>query len=283
MKKILVTGANGQLGKCLNAISKKHETMALVFMDSKDLDITNLVSVNKAFLESKYDYCINCAAYTAVDKAEEQEESAARVNEQGARNLALACKQSQTTLFHISTDFVFDGESNHPYNENDKTNPVSVYGRTKLNGEKEIVSILTKYYIIRTSWLYSEFGNNFVKTMLKLGSERDKLTIISDQIGTPTYAMDLANAIMTLITSEKPSYGIYNYSNEGTASWYDFAKAIFDIKKMNLSLEPIPTKNYPTPAKRPLYSILNKEKIKNNFSMAIPYWRTSLENCLRQL
>lgn len=283
MKNILVTGADGQLGSCLKLISKNFSGIAFTFTDGKDLDITNLASVKKKFSTSDYDFCINCAAYTAVDKAEEEELKAEKVNAEGARNLATACKASKTVLIHISTDFVFNGESNQPYTENDETNPISAYGRTKLNGELEIAAILKQHYIIRTSWLYSAFGNNFVKTILRLGKERDRLSVISDQVGTPTYAIDLANTIMEIIVSSTSNYGVYHYSNEGVASWYDFAKAIFDIKKMELDLEPIPTKNYPTPAARPFYSVLNKGKIKNNFSVKIPYWRTSLENCLRQL
>lgn len=283
MIKVVVTGSNGQLGNCIKSISKNYSSIAFSFMDSNSLDITNQTNINNVFLDAHYDYCINCAAYTAVDKAEEDNANATKVNVQGPKNLALACVKSKTILIHVSTDFVFNGESNIPYIETHETNPISVYGLTKRQGEIEIASILPEHYIFRTSWLYSEFNNNFVKTMLKLGADRDKLTIISDQIGTPTYAKDLAKAIVTVITSKKDNFGIYNYSNEGVASWYDFAKAIFEIKQTNIVVEPIPTSSYPTPAKRPFYSVLDKEKVKKTFSINIPYWRTSLKSCLSQL
>jgi len=283
MKKILVTGAKGQLGKCLNLISIDYPTLEFSFKDSNSLDITNAAKVENELAQEAYDYCINCAAYTAVDNAEENIKLAREVNTIGAKNLAQACLKFKTTLVHISTDFVFNGESNKPYQENDKAAPISVYGRTKLNGELEISSILPQHFIIRTSWLYSEFENNFVKTMLKLSATRNVLTIISDQVGSPTYAKDLAKVVLSIILSNKTDYGVYHYSNEGVASWYDFTKAIFEIKNINTKVQPIPSTSYPTPANRPYYSILNKEKIKNTFSINIPYWKTSLKNCLKQL
>ena len=283
MKKIIVTGANGQLGQCFKLISNDYSTLSFTFKSSTDLDITNEEKLNTELAETNYDFCINCAAYTAVDKAEDDESGAFKVNVTGVTNLAKACLDTKTILLHVSTDFVFNGESNIPYKESDNTAPISVYGKTKLNGEEIIASILSEYYIIRTSWLYSEFGNNFVKTMLKLSDNRDRLTVISDQVGTPTYAKDLAEVLLAIILSDYTSFGIYNYSNEGVASWYDFANAIFEIKNKQIIVDPIPSTGYPTPAKRPYYSVLNKDKIKETFSINIPYWRTSLKNCLSQL
>lgn len=282
--KVLVTGARGQLGQCLKAISTTIEGgFQFVFVGSKELDIVNKHKLEAIFIENKFNYCINCAAYTAVDKAENNEGKASEVNVIGVSNLAEVCKIHNTTLIHISTDFVFDGKSSTPYNESDETNPISVYGATKLRGEKEIINKLNSYFIIRTSWLYSEYGNNFVKTMLKLGEERTELNVVDDQIGSPTYAMDLAQAIFTIIKKGYTNYGIYNYSNEGEASWFDFAKAIFDISNKDVKLNAIPTKSFPTPANRPHYSVLDKEKIKKNMEMKIPHWRESLEICLKQI
>lgn len=283
MKKILVTGANGQLGQCLKELSNTFSLLDFVFVDRSVLDISNKNQIDSIFKEGNYDFCINCAAYTAVDKAEEDKAKAYTINAEGAKYIAEACNKYNLTLVHISTDFVFNGQSNIPYNEKMDTDPISVYGKTKLEGEKVIQQVQKNHYIIRTSWLYSEYGGNFVKTMLKLSEKRDKLNIINDQLGTPTYAKDLANAIIKIIESDKKAYGVYNYSNQGVASWYDFAKAIFEIKKVNIYTGSITTKEYPTPAKRPHYSVLNKEKIIQTFNLEIPYWRDSLKVCLDKI
>jgi len=280
MKKILVTGANGQLGLCFQELSKLHATIQFVFHSSKQLDITNKGLVQNTFQISKFDYCINCAAYTAVDLAESEKEKAKEVNVLGAKNLAEACKENDVILIQISTDFVFDGKSNIPYTEKDATNPLSVYGETKLEGELVVKNTLDKYFILRTSWLYSEYANNFMKTMLRLGSERNELGIISDQIGSPTYAKDLAKSILKIIISSSNEYGIYHYSNEGVASWYDFAKAIFDISNTGININAIPSVAYPTPAARPHYSVLDKSKIKSKLDIEIPYWRDSLKEAI---
>ena len=281
--KILVTGANGQLAQCIKELSANRSNESYVFLDSKTLDITNKNSVERLFASEKFDYCINCAAYTAVDKAEIEKSIANEVNVIGAKNLAVSCKQHNTVLIHISTDFVFDGESNKPYGEADQTNPISVYGQTKLKGENEIQSILKDYFIFRTSWLYSEYGNNFVKTMLKLSQEREVLTIINDQVGTPTYAKDLAMTIINVIENKNRNFGLYNYSNNGLASWYDFAQAIFEYKNIDIKVKAIPTSSYKTPATRPHFSVLDKNKTENTFNIDIPYWRNSLKECLNKI
>ena len=281
--KALVTGANGQLGKCLQDLSKKESRIEWVFKGSKSLDITNKKKIEKLFLLEKFDYVINCAAYTAVDKAEIENKKAFLVNAEGVKNLAEICKKYNTVVIHISTDFVFDGVKTTPYSEKDITNPINVYGASKLKGEKYLENILDSYFIIRTSWVYSEYGSNFVKTMLKLSEERNELAIISDQIGCPTYAKDLSKALLKMVISRNNSFGLYHFSNSGVTSWYDFAKAIFELKKNDVILNPIPTTSYPTPAKRPKYSVLNKEKITNNFSVETPYWKESLKRCLNKL
>lgn len=283
MKTILVTGANGQLGLCLQELSKLYSEINFVFSSSKELDITNEESVNSVFEKYNFDFCINCAAYTAVDVAETEKEKATDVNVLGAEILVKACSDNNTKFIHVSTDFVFDGTSNIPYTENDETNPLSVYGKTKLEGEKVIQESLEEFFILRTSWLYSEYANNFMKTMLRLGAERSELGIISDQIGSPTYAKDLARVIVKIIESNSNEYGVYHYSNEGVASWYDFAKAIFDLSNTEVIVNAIPTSSYPTPAERPHYSVLDKSKLKKNLSIKIPYWRDSLKEAVSNI
>ncbi|PHS07675.1 MAG: dTDP-4-dehydrorhamnose reductase [Kordia sp.] len=280
MKRVLVTGANGQLGLCLQEISKLHPTIQFAFSSSKELDITNKESVKIAFETSNYEYCINCAAYTNVDLAESAINKVEEVNVLAVKNLAEVCKLNNTKLIHVSTDFVFDGKSNVPYTEKDETNPLSVYGKTKLDGEKEIQDTLKDFFILRTSWLYSEYANNFMKTMLRLSCERSELGVISDQIGSPTYAKDLARVIVEIIESDSNKYGVYHYSNEGVASWYDFAKAIFDLSNTKIIVNAIPTTAYPTPAERPHYSVLDKSKLKTNLGIEIPYWRASLKEAI---
>ena len=285
---VLVTGANGQLGQALQFIASNHIEIQFVFTDSDTLDITNLNNIEQLFKQFKPNFCINTAAYTAVDKAESESEKAYLINVEGAKNLAIVCKKYNTVLLHISTDFVFDGTKKTPYTEEDIPNPTGVYGQTKLDGEKAIQEIWNKHFIIRTSWVYSHFGNNFLKTMLRLASERDKLSVVNDQIGTPTNAVDLAKVLVKICLSYnlQPTtynqFGIYNFSNEGQCSWYDFAKKIFEFNNININLEPIPTTSFPTPAKRPAYSVLDKKKIKDTFgsevSEEIKNWQTSLRD-----
>ncbi|MFX0556032.1 dTDP-4-dehydrorhamnose reductase [Maribacter sp. CXY002] len=283
MKNILVTGGKGQLASCIKDVSGNLDNLNFIYVDIDQLDITDIKSVKTFFKKNNVSYCINCAAYTAVDKAESDKEFAEMVNVLGAKNLAITCDSNDAVLIHISTDFVFDGTHTKLYKEEDEANPLSVYGLTKLNGELVIADVLKKHIIIRTSWLYSEHGQNFLKTMMKLGSERDSLGVVVDQIGTPTYAGDLAKAIVSIIDKEKTSYGTYHYSNEGVASWYDFAKAIFDISGINVDLSPIKTEAYPTPAVRPRYSVMDKSKIKQELKFNIPNWRDSLKICLTNL
>lgn len=272
--KILVTGSGGQLGKCIKDLDEG--LLNIQYVNSSELDITNKRQVECFFEKNKFDWCINCAAYTAVDKAESDYKTAFKVNVQGAKNLAESCKEYRVKLVHVSTDFVFDGASNKPYKEVDDTNPIGAYGDTKLDGENEIAKILNEHFIIRTSWLYSEHGNNFLKTMLRLSRDRDQLGVVGDQIGTPTYAKDLAKAILHIIENDLSDYGIYHYSNNGVASWYDFAKAIFDITNSSIQLNNITTAQFPTPAKRPHFSVLDKTKTEITFKLEIPYWRDSL-------
>lgn len=280
MKHILVAGGKGQLASCIQTVSAVMEDFNFVFVDYDELDIMDERAVNQFFKASKFTYVINCAAYTAVDKAESENELAKSVNELGAKYLAEACAKTSGIFIQISTDFVFDGKHSKPYTEEDLAQPVSVYGLTKLNGEKEVAKALKEHFIIRTSWLYSEYGNNFLKTMLRLGAEKQVLNVVCDQIGTPTYARDLANVILKIITDKSTAYGTYHYSNEGVASWYDFAKAIFEINGNDLKVLPIRTEAYPTPAKRPCFSVMDKSKIKKALDIEIPYWRDSLKQCI---
>lgn len=283
---VLVTGAGGQLGQALQFIAPNYPEIQFVFCDSTKLDITNFNNVKQLFKQFKPDFCINAAAYTAVDKAEIEPEKAHLINVIGPKNLAVVCQEFDTVLLHISTDFVFDGMKNSPYSEEDTPNPSGVYGQTKLEGEKAIQETWQKHFIIRTSWVYSQFGNNFMKTMLRLASERDKLSVVNDQIGTPTNAVDLAEVLVKICTSifHLPSFnlfGIYNFSNEGQCSWYYFAKKIFEFNNIKINLEPIPTTSFPTPAKRPGYSVLDKSKIKKVFgpeiSGEVKYWEEGLK------
>lgn len=279
---VLVTGANGQLGQAIQSIAGNFPAIDFVFCSSSELNITDKSNCETIFEKYKPQFCINAAAYTAVDKAESEPEKAYAINVTGAQNLAAVCKLNNTTLLHVSTDFVFDGLATQPYSEEAIPNPTGVYGVTKLQGEQAIESTWEKYFIIRTSWVYSQFANNFMKTMLRLASERDSLSVVSDQIGTPTNALDLAECILNIITfdfrlSTFDCYGIYNFSNEGQCSWYDFAKEIFKVYNISINLQPIPTTAYPTPAKRPAYSVLDKSKIKQVFSVEIKSWQDSLK------
>jgi dTDP-4-dehydrorhamnose reductase len=278
---VLVTGANGQLGQAIQFVAGNYPNIRFVFCSSSDLDITNKENCKFIFNKEKPDFCINAAAYTAVDKAESEPEQAHLINVIGAKNLAEACKNFNSKLIHISTDFVFDGSKNSPYNETDLPNPKGVYGQTKLEGEIAIQEVFDAYFIIRTSWVYSQFGNNFMKTMLRLASERASLSVVSDQIGTPTNAVDLAECLVTIITEHSKlnteHYGIYNFSNEGQCSWFDFAKKIFEINQVKIDVTPIPTTQFPTPAERPKYSVLDKTKIKSTFGIEIKPWEQSIE------
>lgn len=278
---VLVTGSGGQLGQSLQFIAKNHSEIDFVFCDSTKLDITNKIAVEAIFNQTKPNFCINAAAYTAVDKAESEYETAELINAIGAINLAEVCKEFEVVLLHISTDFVFDGNKKTPYKEVDNTNPSGVYGQTKLDGELAIQAIWHKHYIVRTSWVYSQFGNNFLKTMLRLASERTTLSVVNDQIGTPTNAIDLAETLVEIIitTNQQPAndnFGIYNFSNEGQCSWYEFAKKIFEFNNIQIDLKPIPTTDFPTPAKRPKYSVLDKSKIIDTFGLQIKSWEESL-------
>jgi len=284
MKNILVTGSNGQLGSELQTIAPNFLDTNFFFTDVEELDICDSKAIESFISQNKIDFIINCAAYTAVDKAEEEKALANKINIEAIKNLAKASINSNALLIHISTDYVFDGKNHRPYIETDKTNPNSHYGYTKAEAEKLIQKICKKAVIIRTSWLYSAFGNNFVKTMLKYGSERDDLKVVNDQIGTPTYAADLASTILNLITNHTTeAVEIYNFSNEGVCSWYDFAKEIIELKNIDCKIKPIESKDYPTAASRPFYSVLNKSKISKTLNIEIPHWKDSLKICLKNL
>ena len=279
---VVVTGASGQLGQSLQFIAPNYPEITFHFYNSSELNITDLENCKTNFSKVKPDFCINAAAYTAVDKAESEPEKAYSINVTGAENLAKVCKEFDTVLLHISTDFVFDGNASQPYTEEDIPNPTCVYGQTKLDGEKAIQKLWEKHFIIRTSWVYSQFGNNFMRTLLRLGAERDSLSVVDDQIGTPTNAIDLAEAIMTIaltynLQPTTDNFGIFNFSNEGQCSWYNFAKKIFEIHKIKIDLQAIPTTSYPTPAKRPSYSVLDKSKIKEVFGIENKKWEESLK------
>jgi len=286
---ILVTGANGQLGRSLNAIMGDYPQYAVTFANRNVLDLRKSSSIDSFFSENTFDLIINCAAYTAVDKAESEPEIADAINYLAVKQLADIAMRQQARLIHISTDYVFNGQQHRPYVETDEVDPQGVYGQTKLAGEQAVLKIMpTNALIIRTSWVYSEHGNNFVKTMLRLGVERESVSVVSDQVGTPTYAGDLARAIMTIVGSEQFKQTdidsqLYHYSNEGVCSWYDFAKAIFEKSKINCEVLPIETKDYPTAAKRPHYSVLSKAKIKQEYAIGIPDWRDPLQRCLQIL
>ncbi len=281
---ILVTGSMGQLGSEIKAISSDY-SYNFFFTDRNNIDITNKDNIKEYCQTNSINVIINCAAYTAVDKAETDIENADLVNRKAVKKLSIVAKELDIKLIHISTDYVFDGKNFKPYVEEFQTNPQSVYGKTKLDGENEMKDINPlNSIIIRTSWVYSYYGSNFVKTMLRLGKGKDSLGVIFDQIGTPTYAKDLALTILNIIPQiENSKIEIYNYSNEGVLSWYDFAKEIMKMAKLNCKINPIETYQYPTPAKRPHFSLLNKSKIKSKFNLEIPYWKDGLDDCLKRL
>lgn len=277
---VLVTGSNGQLGKELQVLAESYPQFRFVFASREDLKLHHYGLVENFFLATKPQYCINCAAYTAVDKAESEVDMAMLVNGESVGNLAAVCKKYQTKLIHISTDYVFNGESEIPYKEDDSTSPINTYGVSKLKGEQLCMQEDPDAIIIRTAWVYSSFGNNFVKTMMRLMNERNELNVVSDQVGSPTYAADLAKAILSIISSGKWQSGIYHYSNEGKISWYEFAQAIKNITGSKAIVHPIEAAQYPTPARRPHFSLLNKEKIKSAYHLSIPDWKESLTTCI---
>ena len=281
---ILVTGSNGQVGSEIKELSTNY-SYNFYFTTRIDFDITNKENIRNFCNENNINVIINCAAYTAVDKSESDIENADLINRKAVKKLSIVAKELNIKLIHISTDYVFDGKNHKPYVEEYQTNPQSVYGKTKLTGENELLDINPlNSIIIRTSWVYSYYGNNFVKTMLRLGREKEELGVIFDQVGTPTYAKHLALTILNIIPQiENSKVEIYNYSNEGVLSWYDFAKEIMKMAKLDCKINPIETYQYPTPAKRPHFSLLNKSKIKSKFNLEIPYWKDGLDDCLKRL
>ena len=283
MFKVLVTGAAGQVGSELKALSLAYKQFQFTFVDRTQMDMGSEQAISEYFKSKNFDTIINCAAYTAVDKAESEIALAEMINHRAVATLARIACEKKMKLIHISTDYVFDGKSNRPYLENDSTNPINVYGKSKRAGEEAILlhSPLNSI-IIRTSWVYSSFGHNFVKTMLRLGRERDSLNVVFDQLGTPTYARDLARTILEILPNVKNSTpAIYHYTNEGVTSWYDFSKKIFELSKISCVVTPIPSSGYLTPAIRPQYGVLDKAKIKNEFGVSIADWEDSLLECLR--
>lgn len=283
--KLLITGASGQLGCTFKALAAQGQTQRLdmVFKSKAELDITDAEAVRKELTATNYAYCINCAGYTQVDRAETEREQAHKVNVTGTHNLAFHCQATQTVLFHISTDYVFNGCGTIPYTEEMPPHPTGVYGYTKYQGEQTIINNHKAYFILRTSWLYSEFGHNFMKTMIALAQKQKALSVVYDQVGTPTYARDLAKAILYMIQTQSTAYGLYHYSNEGVASWYDFAQVIFKQGNFAIDLKPIRSEAYPTPVKRPNFSVLDKYKIKRMFGLHIPHWQDSLQDALKAL
>ena len=283
MLNILITGANGQLGSALRRLGcvSPHN---YICTDVAELDITDAAAVLRTVEERRIDVIVNCAAYTDVERAEEDEPRADLLNHKAAGNLAAAAKATGATLFHVSTDYVFDGTAHTPYTEDVTPSPLGAYGRTKLAGEEAVKASGCRYLIFRTAWLYSEYGHNFLKTMLRLTSERDTLQVVFDQIGTPTYAGDLALALFSIIESERyaGNEGVYHFTDEGVCSWYDFAREIMEQSKLSCRIRPIESKDYPTPAPRPHYSVLNKAKIKQRFNIEIPHWKEGLVKCLKQ-
>ena len=291
--RILVTGKNGQLGRSIQKtvntdtkIGNNQNPNDFIFVGREELDLSSESSIRHYFGNNKFDLIINCAAYTQVDRAEQEAELANQINHLAVKKLASIASNQQARLIHISTDYVFDGESNKPYLETDMPNPINAYGRTKLAGDKALESVMPmNAIVIRASWLYSEYGNNFVSTMLRLGKEQDKLSVVNDQMGSPTYAADLADAILEIIKNKKfrdvaQTTQIYNYSNEGKISWHEFAKEIFKIEKIGCEVNPVTSQQYPTPAKRPRNTIMKKDKIVEAFNIKISNWKSSLNTCM---
>jgi len=285
MKNILITGSNGQLGSEIKERAGQYPSFNFFFTDIEELDLTNRDAVEHFFKLNKIDDCINCAAYTAVDKAEDERELSLLVNSEAVKILSQVSAAHDAFLLHISTDYVFDGRNFKPYTETDPPSPDSYYGLTKLKGEEAVFAFCNKAVIVRTSWLYSTYGNNFVKTMIRLGKEKEQLGVVVDQIGTPTYAGDLASALLEIIVKHDDAIinEIYHFSNEGVISWYDFAKTIMQEANLNCKVNPIESKDFPAKANRPFYSVLNKAKIKNDFNIEIPYWLDSLKMAINKL
>ncbi len=283
MPSILVTGSNGQLGSELQKISKNYPQFDFVFADRVMMPLEDEAAINSFLDKTVPDIIISAGAYTAVDKAESEKELANKVNNLALDTISTWCAKNNSKLIHISTDYVFDGSSNTPIEESAATAPINWYGETKLKGEKAIQQNLPEAIIIRTAWVYSEYGNNFVKTMIRLMTERDSLNVVNDQIGSPTYALDLAKAIMNIAITEKWQGGIYHYSNEGEISWFEFATAIRDLSNLECNVEAVSSSQFPTVAKRPSYSLLNTSKIIKTYNLNIPFWKKSLEECLRIL
>lgn len=284
-ERILVTGANGQLGNEMRRLAEGANAECFVFTDVAELDITDLQAVRRCVSENRISVVVNCAAYTNVDKAEEDAETADRINHRAVENLAVACREAGAVLIHVSTDYVFQGTGHLPCREEEPTNPLGVYGKTKLAGEKAIEASGCRYLIFRTAWLYSSFGNNFVKTMRRLTAEREQLNVVFDQVGTPTYAGDLAALIYYVIESGKykEHQGIYHFSNEGVCSWYDFAKEIAALSGHECDIVPCHSDEFPSKVKRPAFSVLDKTKVKKDFDYKIPYWKESLVKCIHKL
>ncbi|WP_272152030.1 dTDP-4-dehydrorhamnose reductase [Tenacibaculum aiptasiae] len=283
---ILITGAKGQLGSEIKEASKNYSSFNFFFEDSKSLDITDSDFLKNYIKKNKIESVINCAAYTAVDQAELDKDKAHDVNTKGVYYLGIEMEKVGGKIIHISTDYVFNGRGFEPYKEGDKVDPIGVYGKTKFEGEKKLLDLEVEAIIIRTSWVYSSYGKNFVKTMLRLGEEKEELNVIYDQIGSPTYAKDLAIVCLEILKNEikiNSKGSVYHYSNEGVTSWYDFSKAIMEIADLKCNVFPIETKDYPTPAKRPNYSVMNKKKIKKDFNISIPYWRDSLKEGIEKI
>lgn len=281
--KTLITGANGQLGTELHEILEREFPGQTLYTDVQELDLTNAKAVDSYVANNEITHIVNCAAYTAVDRAEEEKMLCAAVNTDAVKNLAMAADANGAKIIHISTDYVFDGTNHRPYRESDKVNPISQYGTTKRKGETLLLALAPQAIIIRTAWLYSAHGKNFVKTMLRLSDSQPEIKVVCDQIGTPTFARDLARAVVKVLQSHQWVPGIYHFTDEGAASWYDFAKAIFRIAGKDVKVTPIPTEDYPTPASRPSYSILDRTRIKATYGIEIPHWEEALADCLRQL
>ncbi|HMU47116.1 MAG TPA: dTDP-4-dehydrorhamnose reductase [Chitinophagaceae bacterium] len=281
--KILITGANGQLGKELRMLAEPFSQFEFIFLSREDMPVHHFELVRNTLKIYKPNYLINCAAYTAVDRAEQEKDLAMQVNGEAVGIMAAICHQNNCRFLHVSTDYVFDGKASTPYKEEDPVNPQSIYGSSKLEGEKQAMKFDPGCIIIRTSWVYSEYGKNFVKTMMKLMSEKEEISVVNDQLGSPTYAADIAEVIMQIISSGSWKPGLYHYSNEGIISWYDFAVAIKELTGSSCKVNPIPTSQFPTPAKRPAWSVLDKSKIKQTFGIKPKNWKESLEFCISRL
>lgn len=281
--KILVTGAKGQLGRELHNLLETEFPGNTIYTDIEELDLTDAKAVEVFISRNEITHIVNCAAYTAVDRAEEEKRECAAINTDAVKNLAMASDYTGTKIIHISTDYVFDGTNHRPYRESDKVNPISQYGTTKRKGETALLALAPESIVIRTAWLYSPYGHNFVKTILNLASKQDEIRVVCDQIGTPTYARDLARAIYKVLRSNQWVAGIYHFTDEGAASWYDFAKAILRISGKSVKVTPIPTEDFPTAANRPAYSILDRQRIKATYGVTIPHWEEALTDCIARI